>query len=334
MKKYSFFVGIDVSKAKLDVTLISGHQEPALHFIVSNDDKGFKEIVQTITKRKVIKDDTLFCFEDTGIYSVPLSIYLSKKVLDYWMVSAIEIKRSKGIARGKSDKSDSKDIALYASTHLHKLRLSKIAEASLMELKLLFTEREKVMKALSALESTNEGKGFLPKEIMKNVLKINLSNIRQLQKSIKQLDEKIQELINSNDTFKEQNKLIQSMPGVGPQTAVYLIIVTKAFRSFENWRQLACYAGVAPFEHSSGSSVKGRTKVNHLADKRLKSLLNMCALNAKKHDSEIKQYFDRKVNEGKNKMLVLNNIRCKLLSRIFAVVNRNTPYVNLQKFAA
>lgn len=124
------------------------------------------------------------------------------------------------------------------------------------------------------------------------------------------------------------------MPGIGPQTAAYLIIVTNAFGSFNNWRQLACYAGVAPFEYSSGSSIKGRTKVNHMADKKLKSLLNMCALNAKRYDGEIKQYFERKVNEGKNKMLVLNNIRCKLLSRIFAIINRNTPYVNLQKFAA
>lgn len=335
MKKHSFFVGVDVSKAKLDVTFLSDSSElNLLHFIVSNDDKGFRQIIQTIAKQKVTIENTLFCFEDTGIYSVPLSIYLSKKEMDYWMVPAIEIKRSKGISRGKNDKTDSKDIAIYAASHLYKLQLSSIPEAALMELKLLFTEREKVLKALSALENTREGEGFLPKEIMKSVLKINRGNIRQLQKSLKQLDEKMLELINANDTFKQQNELIQSMPGVGPQTATYLIIVTKAFRSFQNWRQLACYAGVAPFEYSSGSSIKGRTKVHHMADKKLKSLLNMCALNAKKHDIEIKQYFERKVNEGKNKMLVLNNIRCKLLSRVFAIINRNTPYVNLQKFAA
>jgi transposase len=335
MKKYSLFVGIDVSKAKLDVTVLNDSPEPEVHhFIVPNNDKGFGQIVQTISKQNVAHAGILFCFEDTGNYSVPLAIYLSKKALDYWMVPAIEIKRSKGLSRGKSDKADSKDIAFYAATHLHKLRLSAIAETDLMELKVMFTEREKAMKALSALESTNEAKGFLPREVLKRVLKINGANIRQIRKSIKQLDEKIQEVIHANDTFRQQNELIQSMPGVGPQTAAYLIIVTKAFRSFQNWRQLACYAGVAPFEYSSGSSIKGRTKVNHMADKKLKTLLNLCALNAKRYDAEIKEYFERKVGEGKNKMLVLNNIRCKLLSRIFAIINRNTPYVNLQKFAA
>lgn len=176
MKKYSFFVGIDVSKDKLDITLLSGSSElKAQHFIVNNNDKGFGQIVQTILKRKAAMEDTLFCFENTGIYSVPLSIYLSKKALN---------------TRGKNDKTDSKDIAFYASTHLHKLKLSVIAEADLMELKMLFAEREKVVKALSLMKSTNEGKGFLPKEIMRSVLKINLGNIRQLQKSLKQLDEK------------------------------------------------------------------------------------------------------------------------------------------------
>jgi hypothetical protein len=97
---------------------------------------------------------------------------------------------------------------------------------------------------------------------------------------------------------------------------------------------LACYAGVAPFEYSSGSSIKGRTKVNHLADKKMKSLLYMCAMNAKKWDKELQEYYQRKVEEGKPKMLVLNNISCKLLGRVFAVINRETPHVNMHKFAA
>lgn len=133
------------------------------------------------------------------------------------------------------------------------------------------------------------------------------------------------EIISENEQLKQQNELIQSIPGIGPQTALYLIWVTKSFHSFENWRQLACYAGVAPFEYSSGSSIRGRTKVSPLADKKLKSLLNMCVMNAKK-------YYERKVEEGKSKMLVLNNIRCKLLGRVFAVINRGTPYVNTAKF--
>ena len=102
----------------------------------------------------------------------------------------------------------------------------------------------------------------------------------------------------------------------------------------KDWRKLACYAGVAPFPYQSGTNIKGRTKVHPLADKKLKSLLNMCAIVAVRHDKELKAYYERKVEEGKAKMLVINNVRRKLLSRVFVVINRKTPFVNTFKFAA
>ena len=114
---------------------------------------------------------------------------------------------------------------------------------------------------------------------------------------------------------------------------VFQQTLTKGFTAFDNARKLACYAGVAPFPYQSGTSIKGRTKVNHIADKKLKSLLNMCALNAKKHDYQLKKYFNDKVEKGKNKMLVLNNLRNKLLHRIFAVIKRQMPYVNIHGYA-
>ena len=64
----------------------------------------------------------------------------------------------------------------------------------------------------------------------------------------------------------------------------------------------------------------------------MKSLLNMAALSAKKNDSVIKEYYERKVAEGKNKIILKNAIRCKIISRAFAVIKRETPFVNIQKF--
>lgn len=335
MKKYVCFAGIDVSKAKLDVTFLTEpFQTKSQHFVVSNCAKGIRQILLFLKKSNIDLNNTLFSFEDTGVYSLPLCCELSAKQLDYWMIPAIEIKKSKGISRGKTDKSDSKDIAFYSSIHLHKLRPGRIPEKEIMQLKLLFTEREKALKATHLLNATMEASGFIPKSITDSVKKINAAAIRNLQKMVLQLDEKIREIISSCKHLKKQENLICSIPGVGPQTALYLIIATKGFKTFENSRQMACYAGVAPFEYSSGSSIRGRTKVNHLADKKMKSLLYMCAMNAKKCDKELSEYYKRKVEEGKPKMLVLNNISCKLLGRVFAVINRETPFVNTYKFAA
>jgi transposase len=335
MKNYKMMVGIDVSKLKLDIWLMQ-HPKDAKqeHFIVSNNEKGIKEIIKVIKKQKIELPDCLFCFENTGIYSMPLSYYLSKIKADYWVVNALEINRSKGISRGKNDKNDSKDIAFYAFTHLHKLKLNTLPEKEIAQLKMLFTEREKLIRTIRIMDTTKEAQGFIPNEIIQEVIKMNAKTVLLLKKQLKAVEQKMEEIVRQNEKIKKQCELICSIPGVGKQTAHYLVITTKCFEAFDNWRKLACYAGVAPFDYSSGSSIKGRTKVNHLADKKMKSLLNMCALSIKKSDKDIEIYYQRKVAEGKNPMLVMNNIRCKILSRVFAIVNRGTPYVNLQKFAA
>jgi transposase len=335
MKKYRVIIGIDVSKNKLDVCLLLDPNSKQLSFlVVTNDSKGIRKILSALKKLGIDIKDTLFCFENTGIYSLSLACYLEGLKTDYWELPAIEIKRSKGISRGKSDKTDARDIAFYAHTHMHKLKLSQLPEKDILKLKLLVSERGKLLKAIQIFEMTNEIKGFIHNDISREVLSVNRKTLNSLRKHLLEVEQKIQAIIKDNQEISKQKELIQSVTGVGPQTAIYLIITTKCFKSFSNWRKMACYAGVAPFPYQSGSSIKGRTKVNHMADKKLKSLLTMCALCAKKHDKEIAFYYQRKVKEGKNPMLVMNSIKCKVLSRVFATINRGTPYVNTCKFAA
>jgi transposase len=291
-------------------------------------------MISILKKQKVDITQVLFCFENTGIYSMPLAIYFSKYNFDYWEIPAIEIRKSRGLIRGKNDKADALDIAFYAITHLHKLKLCTIAEESIMRLQLLYSEREKVMKSIHILQSSSELTNFLPKEVIKDAIAINKKAIANLKITLKQIEKAIMSLVKTHEQINNCFKLATSVPGVGTQSAIYLIIKTRCFTKFKNWRKLACYAGIAPFEYSSGSSIKGRTKLSHMADKRMKSLLNMAALSAKRIDKEMGDYYDRKVKEGKNKMLVMNAVRCKILSRIFAVIDRKTPFVDTQKFAA
>jgi transposase len=334
MKNYSFYVGIDISKLKLDVVVIKKDTlNSTEHFIVENNLKGVKVILDFLAKKKIDTSQTLFCCENTGIYTNHLSYYLSEKKLDYWIIPAIEIKRSKGISRGKTDKTDAKDIALYSIRNIDKLNLSTIPEKEIQQLKLLFGEREKVIKSILLFESSKESEDFISKEIYKTISLVNSKTIKMLKNSLKALEAKMNEIIKNHTLLNKQFELIKSIPGVGSQTAMYFIIVTKGFKSFDNSRKFACYSGVAPFEYSSGSSIRGRTKVNHMADKKMKSLLQMCALVAIKYDPELKIYYNKKKEEGKNGMLVLNNIRCKIISRVFSVIKRETPYINIYKFA-
>jgi transposase len=334
MKNYLFYVGIDVSKLKLDVVILNSQSiNQTDHFIVENNQKGIKSIVNYLEKKKINLVTTLFCYESTGVYNYPLNIFLSEKKIDYWVVPALEIKRAKGLVRGKNDKTDAKDIAFYSLRNIDKLNLSSIPEKEIQQLKLLFSEREKLVKAILLFASSKENIGYVSKDVYKEISLINTKTINNLQNSLKTIEKKMKSIIINNEELKQQYELVKSIPGVGEQTAIYFIIATKGFKAFKTWRKFACYSGVAPFEYSSGSSVRGRTKVNHLADKKMKSLLQMCAMTSIKYDPQLKEYYTKKKEEGKNGMLVLNNIRCKIISRVFAVINRQTPYINTFKFA-
>mgnify|MGYP003590142124 FL=1 len=95
---------------------------------------------------------------------------------------------------------------------------------------------------------------------------------------------------------------------------------------FNTPRELACYCGVVPFEYTSGKSVRAKPNVHFMANKKLKKQLHMCALSSITHHSEMRAYFNRKVQEGKNKMLVLNNVRNKIVHSICACVRQNRLY--------
>ena len=116
--------------------------------------------------------------------------------------------------------------------------------------------------------------------------------------------------------------------------ATTMIIATDNFQKFENWRKFASYCGVAPFPYQSGTSIKGRSKVSQIANKKIKALIHMCAINTIQHNPEMKIYYEKRLELGKNKMSTINIIRNKLIARIFAVIRRQTPYVDIMKFAS
>ncbi len=333
MKNYRTYIGIDVAKLTLDFCLLTEDQQPEQDQIL-NTQKSIDNFLKKSNKSGYQMDNTLFVFENTGIYSSLLALVLSENNLDYAQVPALEIKRSLGITRGKSDKVDAKEIAHYAKRNADKIKLSVLPELSLQQLKLVFSEREKTVAAIKIFERTKENEMFLSKEVFGSVKTINNQTVKHLKKQLALLDEKIKKLIREDENLYEQQQLLKSIPGIGEVTSVYLLMATKGFTAFENARKFACYSGVAPFEHTSGTSIKGKTRVSHLADKKMKTLLHMVSLTAIKYDPELKEYYSRKKAEGKHTMLVLNNIKCKIVYRIFAVIQRKSNFVNLHKFAA
>lgn len=324
------FIGIDVSKSKLDTSFfIIGDIGDVQHFIVENNLKGFRKMQNKISKLGYDIDSMLFCFENTGVYSIGLAFYLSENGIDFCHESALRIKRSLGIKRGKNDKLDSKEIAGYAYTHRDSLRISKILTQELQELKILLSYRERLMRQKNALlVSAKEAYECFENETTKFILEDSNELIPQYEKKIENVEREMKRLIEKDEKIKQNFTLATSVVGISLIVGSYLLVQTNNFTKY-NQREFACHAGIAPFENSSGKDVPQKRKTSKMADRKLKPLLTNAALSAKQHDPQIKHYYNRKIKEGKNKFCVLNAIRFKLVTRVFSTVNRGTPYVKM-----
>jgi transposase len=327
MKKLLETLGVDVSKETLDAYLhiAESHQQ------FDNNLEGFKAMISWARKTGSVRlSELLICFEHTGIYGMQLAAYLEKRKLFYCMVPALEIKRSLGMVRGKDDKVDSRRIAQYAHLRRETIKQTKLPSLLLQKLKQLLSLRGNMVTQRAGYKAKfGELKRVYKKSELKVLLETQEKLIRELSRSIDKVEAEIIALINSNPEVKRVYKLITSIKGIGPIVATNLIVVTQCFTTFENSRKLACYCGVAPFKKRSGSSLKSRSRVSHYANKKLKSLLNLAASSATQARGEMKTYYDRRIEAGKSKMSTLNIVRNKLLHRVFAVVKRGTPYVEI-----
>jgi transposase len=244
--------------------------------------------------------------------------------------SDLAINRSLGLVRGKNDKADARQIARYAYLHREELQLYQLPSKNLLTLKSLLTLRDRMVQQRAGyLASQKEYDAFLIKKDNKELFSIHKNMIAALDKQIIKVEQQMEHIIVSDEKLKQCYELMQSIRGVGKILSSYMIVHTQAFTSFNNWRQFASFCGIAPYENRSGVFV-GKTTVNHLANKKVKSLFHLIAMGAIQCNQEMKTYYQKRIAEGKSKMSSLNIIRNKMLSRIFAVVKRGTPYKHLE----
>jgi transposase len=323
-------IGTDVSKLTLD----HGIHTAMAHSKTSNDLKGFKTWLRWALSFGG-KEDLWVVMEHTGYYSYQFELFLHQQKIRYTKVAALEIKRSVGLVRGKSDKVDALLISRYGWMRRDQLQPQQISAGVMIELKDLISLRDKLVKDRSGYKARIKEQNVTRKYAKSHIQnKIQARKIKELSTDIKEIEAAIKELIKGDDALQNNYKLLVSIKGVGFVTAVYMLAYTDNFQKFINSRKFSCYAGLAPFEHSSGSSIRGRSRVSHFANKKAKSILNMAASSAIQHNKELKQYYQRRVAEGKSKMGSLNIIRNKLVDRMFAVVKRQSAYQEVLTIAA
>jgi transposase len=329
--KFSETIGIDVSKMWIDAKMHLARQESRF----DNTNGGYKKLIEWVEKKLSIpKESILIAFEHTGLYSYGLSCFLTSQGYPFILIPGLELHRSMGIVRGKEDRIDATKIALYAYRRKDEIVPYQMPVSTVDHLRHLLSLRDRLVVQKAGYQaSLKESARFLQKNQDPDFFQIHDRMIHYMGKQIGQIDLKLTHAIQKDQNLNHLFEMICSIKGVGPQTAYYMIVLTHGFSLFSEWRKFASYAGTAPFPYQSGTSIRGKTKVNHMANKKIKSLLHSCALSAILYNAELKAYYNRRTESGKSKMSTLNIIRNKILARIFAVATRRTPYVDTHKYA-
>lgn len=327
---YSFFIGIDVSKLKLDIALKDSSGNLISSFVIENTFQALSQFLKKLNSTSPLKE-SLFCLEPTGHYSNTAVSVLIGNQCAAWLASPVDIQRSIGMTRGKNDKVDAVRIAEYAYRYSDRARLITLRDIEMFQIRELLTQREAfVSDRAKYLSQTKDFKGRISEKAFERIELANRVVAEALIDAITLVEEQIQQLISSSEHLQKQYDLLISIPGIGKVLAQTLIAATSAFERFSTPRAFACHAGIAPFQYTSGTSIRGKSRVSHRANKRLKSLLHMAALCSIRIKGPLREYYLRKVAEGKGKMAVLNAIRNKIVHCVFAVIHRKSPYQNLE----
>jgi len=328
---YQFYLGIDMGKSTFDYALIDAqgtiHSQDQVENNATAINAWIIKLQQQFSAINLWKQ-MLICMEHSGYYNAILLHGLQTiKGCSIWVESALQIKRSIGIQRGKNDKVDALRIAAYALDFQRKARLWKPKSKNLERLELLISHRDRLTKNLMSLANTlKEEEGFINSELHEEMEQITRPAIDAVEASLEKFNQRIDQILKKDLELSQQAKIIKSIPGFGNVIASKLIIATNGFTRLTNPRALACYAGIAPFEHRSGTSIKGKTRVSHYANKDLKKMIHLAALVTIRKNNIMHDYFNRKVAEGKNKMSVINAIRNKLIHILMACIKNNTTY--------
>ena len=332
------YLGIDVSKLTFDACLllvINGVKSTLFAQQFTNDESGLKTFKKWLENYAVSFDEnSLLVIENTGIYHRQLWQFCSNHFLPIYIGNAAHLKHSFGTVRTKNDQKDAEQLCKYCYKNADEIKTTPVLNSSLITLKDLLSNRSKLIQQKNAiLQTINELKTSNTKATQKMMFELNEAAIDGLKKSISLIEKAIAKIIKEDDQFQQNFNLLLTVPGIGKITAAFLICCTNNFSGKISGKQLASYAGVVPFEHSSGTSVKKQPRVHFMANKELKSILTMGALSAIQVYPEFKDYYERKMIEKKKHNLVLNAIKNKMILRAVAVINKKQPYVDNYKKA-
>lgn len=307
-KAEEIFVGIDISKAWLDIAVYEREEV----FRTSNDETGIASLVKRLKRLKA----TLIVLEPTGGFEMLLVAELTHAGLPAAVVNAKRVRDfAKATGRlAKTDKLDAKVLAHFAAAVRPALRTMKSEEEE--QLTALLTRRRQILEMVTV----EKNRLVTVRAKMRTDLELH---IQWLSNNLKELDKEIEDFVKGSPAWKEKDALLQSVPGVGPVTSATMLGMLPELGQL-NRQQIAALVGVAPLNKDSGKKQGRRRVYGGRAD--VRNVLYMAALAARKFNPVIRNFYERLIQQGKEKKVALTACMRKLLVILNAMMHSNQPW--------
>ena len=320
MKKNLFFIGLDIAKADFAASIYKIPGEPIVtKEAIPNDRKGFSMLLLWLKEHRINKTNSHICMEATGVYSQAIAYYLLFAGFPVSVEPPLKVKRA-------FDPVDSKQIAEYAYRFQDELASWQPRDEILEKIRQLLSVREQFTKQKTALD--NSIQAYSKQRVQVTLIKkAQKETLNQLKKQIARIDKELANLIKQDPEIFQRANNLDSIPGCGMLLAAHLLVITENFTKIQNFKRLAAFIGIVPYKHQSGSSVSKRAKIRHFGPGPSRKLLRLAAQSVATHNATFRRYYLRKLDQGKAKPLVLNNIANKLLKVACAIIRNNTRYI-------
>ena len=313
------WVGLDVSRDTLDACLLlcSGNK---IHKQFANDEAGFV-LLERWAQTQAPDAKAHFCLEATGSYSTGIALHL---VQHHQLVSVVNPARIRffGLCQRQGNKTDKADAAIIALFCQREQPAIWRAAAPEVQLLLALVRR---LHALSELQTQEQNRLAAPHqpECVRESLR---AVVVFLQEEQKRIQSQIRAHIKSHEGLKRDAQLLQSIPGIGEKTAWDVLAELPDLSLFDSAQSVAAYAGLAPREHRSGSSVRKQTRLSKQGNSRLRRAFYFPAVTALTWNPLIKTFYERLRENGKGKMVALAACMRKLLMIAYGVLKHQTPF--------
>ena len=314
-----FSLGIDVGKASLELAL-HNREKTVAKTTVSNDSDGQETLLDWLRTREVGPETARVCMEASGGFEEAIAHRLYE---EGYRVSVVNPRRIKGYASSqlKRTKTDAADASLIA--HFGRREDPRpweppsAAESRLQEL----TRARQALK-----KEKTRAQNRLDEADDEAVRRAHRGPLDEIERQIEDLEEEIEEHVEKDPELKGRCSLLDTIPGIGLQTAAIVVSELGSPDRFESARQAAAYAGLVPSHHQSGTSVRGNPRMSKVGNGRLRRAMYFPAMTALRFNEAIKAFGDRLKERGKEKMVVVGAAMRKLLHICYGVLKSGRPF--------